>query len=102
MTYCESRGEKPFDWNEFLNRETITEEEWEEAGNLASCWITCACGNQCDLIPRLRGIPTDNDLAWFGKQFSEAVDVKNIMLAKIILQDIEQRSAELIAELTKK
>lgn len=99
-TYTESKGYKPFNWNEFLNKENISEEEWIEAEELAENWVTCACGNQCDVIPRdYFGEPKDWELFELGHNFAKVIESKNISSAKEILKGIEERSAYLINEL---
>lgn len=100
-TYVETQNEQPFDWNAFLDMETITNEEWEQAEELASCWVTCACGNQCDIIPRTSaGIPRDNMLSFFGQTFWQYVYTRDKVKAKNILGEIEKRSVELIEQIS--
>lgn len=102
IAYTERRGEKPFDWNKFLNKENITDEEWEHAAGLSSDWITCACGNLCDIIPRnVAGCPEDDILYTLGIDFDNSIDFKQITRAKKTLHKIEERSAFLIKELIK-
>ena len=99
-TYAEQKGYKPFNWNEFLNKTEITEYEWNEAFELAEDWVTCATGNLCDCIPRNEsGGPIDNKLRNLGRNFFEAINTKDIELAKNILADIEKRSSKLIKDL---
>lgn len=99
-TYAEANGEKPFNWNEFLNKEHITQTEWHEAEELSADWVTCACGNQCETIPRNHvGTPDDYTLDVLGSDFSVAIHNKNLVMAKIVLAKIEKRSAELLKEL---
>lgn len=101
-TYAESKGYKPFDWNEFLNKENITEEEWDNSTKLAQDWVTCACGNQCDIIPRNDdGDPKDWELTTLGYAFFKHIESRRIDDAKQILKAIEKRSAYLIDELNK-
>lgn len=101
-TYAESKGKKPFDWNEFLNKENITEEEWDNASKLAQEWVTCACGNQCDVIPRNDdGDPKDWKLTSLGCLFFRFITLKRADDAKITLKAIEKRSAYLIDKLNK-
>lgn len=103
ISYAESRGEKPFDWNEFLNRETITEKEWMHAYGLSGSWVMCACGHQCDIIPRWQsGMPMDRILSDLGDSFVEFIGYQNKKESLRILHKIERRSTQLIAELTKK
>lgn len=101
-TYAESEGKEPFDWSEFLNKENITEEEWTNAYLLSNEWVTCACGNQCDLIPRNDdGIPKDLELNLLGCFFHNHIASRRIDDAKQTLKAIEKRSAYLIDELNK-
>lgn len=87
-TYAESKGKEPFDWNEFLSHDI----EWyldkknsnhiNAACLLARDWATCACGNQCAIIPRYnkeaihvsgymikKGTPKDDHLQRWGSDF---------------------------------
>ena len=104
MTYTESKKQTPFDWNAFLNKKTRTEEEWVEAAILADDWVTCACGNLCDSIPRLSfsGCPVDNTLRNFGSDFYDWITLKDLKNAKITLDKIEVRSAQLISEINER
>jgi hypothetical protein len=99
-TYSETKAEQPIDWNERLTQKSITEEEWEEWYEDASNWVTCACGNQCDTIPRdiFTGEPKDDYLCDLGALFAGAIASKNITSARKTLAKIEKRSAELIQQ----
>lgn len=100
-TYSEREGEEPFNWNEFLNKKNISKEEWDNAESLADSWVTCACGNQCDVIPRdCFGGPKDRELFRLGYNFYKVIGSKDINSAKEILKAIEERSAYLINEIT--
>ena len=102
-TYAQALYKEPFDWNDFLNKKVITEEEWWEATGFSSRWVTCACGNQCRTIPRFHsGMPIDNELSTLGCDFNDAILERNIIKARRILENIEKRSAELIAEINQK
>jgi hypothetical protein len=104
-TYAEVSNEAPFDWNEFLSRDKsqITFDEWRNAAFLSNNWVTCACGNQCSVIPRdFMGTPDDHQLATLGVEFTYAIEAKDKEEAKRILVEIEKRSAFLIEELIKK
>lgn len=100
-THAEAQGREPFDWNEFLNKKEISESEWLEAKLLAGNWVTCACGNLCDIIPRYRGIPAPRDgiLLSLGNSFSIQIECQNRREAKVILAEIENRSAEILKDL---
>lgn len=103
-TYAEQQGNAPFDWNAFLAANEHTDHEWWRAEDLASQWVTCACGNQCDKIQRSNegftaGAPIDVELAKLGMEFYSMILHADIKNAKSILHQIEQRSAELLEEM---
>jgi hypothetical protein len=101
-TYSETVGERPFDWREFLTRDKISDIEWDKAYILSKNWTTCACGNQCDIIPRDSdtGRPDDNVLATLGgtNGFHGAIMNKLKEEALQFLELIEIRSGHLIKE----
>ena len=97
VLYVEQRSRKPFDWNAFLAQERISEEAWDAADDLASDWVTCACGGQCAVLPRDRkGAPKDMELFRLGINFFVAIGHKKVLMARAILADIERRSAYLL------
>lgn len=105
QTYSETKGKEPFDWNEFLNRENISPNDDVDAYIRAKNWTTCACGNQCSIIPRnSEGKPDDYILQQLGGDngFYGAVKSKNWDEAKNFLALIEIRSAYLIRKETEK
>lgn len=67
-------------------------------------WVTCACGKQSKLIPRIYGDPNnppeDMELETLGKQFEDDVinasSVTSVRRAKRTLNEIERRAAEVI------
>ena len=100
QTYAEMQGKEVFDWNEFLNKKDITVEEWKNASVLSSRWVTCACGVQCGVIPRLDdGGPLDAILMNEGLDFLGNIKRRNITQAKLTLIEIEKRSAYLIDQI---
>ena len=76
----------------------------------AESWVTCACGNLCDEIPRgCRNVPFDLDLSDAAIDFSTAI--RNLCTAKTVhereiyaisaryhLFRIDQRAAEVLKE----
>jgi hypothetical protein len=74
---------------------------------LAADWVTCACGEQDDRIPRhgggsyrfAAGRPYDETLALLGRDFYQAVKRNNASYARRVLTRIEARSAKILAEL---
>jgi hypothetical protein len=109
-TYAEVWNNAPFDWNEFLNKESYTLSELDQADNLAASWVSCACGNLCSCIERNHdGSPKDEELEALGLKFSNAIslmlinhkrdDPYDTSGAKSILAEIEIRSAKLIKEI---
>ena len=101
--YTETQGQESFDWNAFLdNPPEKGSEEHLDACDLSQDWITCACGNLCDIIPRSpSGRPKDYRLQMFGGMFYREIKDGQWQQAKSTLLTIEKRSAELIAELIK-
>ncbi len=102
-SYTSTQGKVTFDWNEFLNRKEISEYSWYLAKNRSQNWITCACGTQCNIIPRdVFGTPKDITLQRYGFSFNIAIRKKSKREAKKVLKLIEKRSSELIKEITTK
>lgn len=101
ITYTIAKKKTPFDWNDFLDRAMKNETSFKErtkAVQLASSWVTCACGNQCDIIDRdsYDGEPMDENLSDLGMMFYHYVEDSEWKEAKKILKKIEKRSAKLI------
>jgi hypothetical protein len=66
----------------------------------AASWITCACGNQCSILPRDQvGAPEDKELASLGLDFYRQVNAWDAPTARLTLEKIEKRSAYLIAQM---
>lgn len=103
-TFTETLGVAPFDWWKAL--ENPTAHAHEDLCERAMMWTTCACGNQCAIIPRKifpkdshsNGIPIDEELKDFGFDFYRSVDSCRWEDAKEFLRIIEARSTILIAE----
>lgn len=96
-TFSETKNKKPFDWNAFLIQKEITDKEWKKAKRLAQSWVTCACGNQCSIIPRDNNyIPKDTKLALLGSSFYKKILNEDVKEAKKILKILETRSIILI------
>lgn len=106
ITFAESEGEKPFDWDKFLDRALkgeISDKEDHEACILSGSWVTCSVGNQCEIIARDHlGIPRDEDLESYGRIFYGLICEKDYYHARIYLRKIEKRSAKLIREILEK
>lgn len=101
-TYAESQGYAPFDWNKALDREHISGEQWIEMEMKAEQWVTCACGNQCDAIPRHEfGEPLDAALSTLGGSdaFLRAIYDRDANQAKVWLSLIEFRAAQILQEI---
>lgn len=101
-TYAESNGIPAFDWNDALDHPG----EFIDLHLKSRDWVTCACGNQCAIIPRhkeamgfqQRGEPKDDSLSDLGCEFHECVLESDYTKAKMILGQIEAHSAILIAQ----
>lgn len=83
--YVEVKKKKTFDWNVALAKDCkdMTEKEVKKMDELAQQWVTCACGNQCAIIPRAEqetdirkpGSPLDEKLHELGTHFyTEAIE----------------------------
>jgi hypothetical protein len=98
-TYAESTGNKKFNWFTALERrlrDNVRESLVLTAK--AKNWTTCACGNQCDIIPRSsEGEPFDSTLSVLGVDFYNAVRWARWRQAINTLHAIEARSAKLIS-----
>lgn len=112
--YSEVRGRPPIDWNDRIKKmaDGIVKEHSAEHAHYRSdsgSWVTCACGNQCNIIPRHKsskyhneGTPLDNILETLGVDFHRAIQNFNPKVAGQVLERIEERSAYLIKEILKK
>lgn len=103
-TYASLEGkDNDFDWNDFLRKAIQLEPNWNQkkiAQTFARSWTTCACGQQCNIIPRnTGGCPIDSELYHLGCMFMSCIDLDEWEKAQEILQKIEQRSAKLIEEI---
>lgn len=112
--YVETEKGEIFDWNNFLKnairRKTPMDEDMiQKVYDLSEDWVTCACGNQCSIIPRYEesdcnyyeGSPKDDLLRELGIQFHSDIDDQNWVEAKNTLRAIERRSDELIQDIIK-
>lgn len=61
-------------------------------------WTTCACGNACDIIPRICGEPCNTELWNLGFEFHNFVSLEGFGKAITCLMEIEALSAKLITE----
>lgn len=98
-TYAEKKGEEKFDWHKALSEKDI---DWDFLKKKAVSWVTCACGNQCSIIPRNDDdVPIDATLTRLGGEggFYGAIKNKNAKLALDLLALIELRSKQLIDEI---
>lgn len=98
-SYQEEVQGDSFDWNAAIDTCIVlgmrtTPEMKMKAGS----WVTCACGNQCAIIPRTDGRPVDRKLQELGLKFMYAIESSFLLKAEDILKAIETRSAKLIAD----
>jgi hypothetical protein len=99
LTYSEKTNNRPLNWFEALSDPDISDERWQKLREFAGQWTTCACGNQCYILPRYSGgQPIDKILATLGgdEGFFGAVKDRDKDRAIYFLRLIENRSAELI------
>jgi len=104
-TYSEEKNRPAFDWNKNLDAliagEEMSLEKLKELDDISGSWVTCACGNQCAIIPRNKavGYPLDKKLHELGLDFCLEICDSEWTAAKEILKKIEARSDILIKEL---
>lgn len=108
----ETKGES-FDWNEFLAKATQPDyqpddDEIVSITSKSQSWVTCACGNACNIIPRNGPNDTDEDhspkdyqLRELGIKFYRDIKRQDWETAKNTLDAIEQRSTLLIDQMVK-
>jgi len=96
--------ENEFNWFTELDKAIKaepTDEKWKYLSDMAFSWVTCACGELCKDLPKGRnGQPEDSYLYANGAEFSDAVDNKDWLYAKLILERIEKRTIELLNEVS--
>ena len=93
-SYTEQQGKELIDWNKILNDESVPISNYKRR---AMDWVTCACGNLCDVIPRGRlGKPKDYKLKILGYFFSVEIENNDREGARETIQRIEKRSTEII------
>jgi hypothetical protein len=119
-TYAEIHGTS-YDWRGFLAKgsKEYTRDELRNAYELSIGWPTCACGNQCAIIPRHKsksasknGMPKDTVLASLGATFPSYIfamlnyfdqyghlDRELINRACDAWNEIEARATQLVSEI---
>jgi hypothetical protein len=111
-TFAQVRKKKTTNWNIALDTPVKDIDTWQKLSQLSGDWVTCACGNQCAIIPRgAKGMPENQTLRILGNDFYNAVRdtyfsaffgrhvitfESNVKRAKKVLETIELVSAELI------
>ena len=100
-----------YDWPQIirdLQADAYTEYGKRDVRKAAYEWVTCACGNLCEEIPRNHlGAPEDDLLAWWGGYFYSYISdlctahtVRDRAFhaagARRILRGIEQRADRLL------
>lgn len=73
---------------------------WHKLVIASASWVTCACGEQCAIIPRDgSGKPLDPELAKYGVGFNAAIEDQDRATARFYLNKIEERASVLIKEI---
>ena len=99
-TYSEKRGYTKFNWWDALNDPSKYYHNY--LASISGSWVTCACGNQCDILPRSEaGEPEDIELRNLGLRFNLLVMRYEWDKAKETLAKIEKRSSFLIKQINK-
>lgn len=94
--------ETEFNWYTELDKAILNEPneaEWDDLNDMSGDWVTCACGQLCNSLPRAKGgRPEDSELCELGINFAKSVHKKDWKLAYKDLDRIEARTAFLLAE----
>ena len=69
----------------------------DEDVELASCWTTCACGEQDESLMTLQG-PSDSEMFRAGNRFYDAVEDNSYIKATSFLIVIQRRATVLLAQ----
>lgn len=103
MNYSQSKAQEAINWHLVVERALtgdLTDDEQIAYTSYAANWVTCAVGNQCQIIPRTTGAwPEDDRLYYLGTGFSNAFRDGEYGYAKRILGVIEWRSSQLIGRI---
>lgn len=99
--------ETNFNWYTELNKAIRNEPVYEQTRLLlilSANWVTCACGQLCKDIPKELGSnePVDYQLSFYGNKFHQLIRDYQWAEALTVLDDIEQRTAELLQEINTK
>ena len=92
---------KNWDWYAFLDAsKEVKEEYYGEAYDFSGGWVTCACGQLCDALPKGEhaNAPLDNELGDLGVVFCSEINVKDWDEAKTTLDKIEKRTIFLLKQ----
>ena len=90
-----------WDWYAFLDAsEEVKKEYRNEAYDLSSDWVTCACGQVCSVLPKgeYANVPLDCELGDLGIYFCDLICDEDWKNAKIILDRIEERTIFLLQQ----
>ena len=95
-------NEPEFNWYMELDKaikKEPSEDTYLDLRNRSSSWVTCACGQLCNVLPRnLDSAPVDRQLSDLGLDFADWIYYKNWHKALKILNKIESRTSQLLNE----
>jgi len=108
--YSDYFEEEFVDWESFLKKKNISENEWEEKCEFVNYWSCCPSGNLCNSIKRhesdeydyygdlisLQGQPKDEILKILGTKFSEDFPERNQDHLLNLVQLINLRGEHLV------
>tara|TARA_R110000822_G_scaffold27129_1_gene81254 strand:+ start:253 stop:570 length:318 start_codon:yes stop_codon:yes gene_type:complete len=91
----------PNNWNWYAYLDADKEvhiEHYQKATDLSRCWVTCACGQLCKVLPKdnFTNAPIDKILFDLGVSFQDSIIYNNFSKGKLILDEIEQRTFYLL------
>lgn len=97
-----------WNWFHYLKApQDIKDKHYNKAYDLAASWVTCACGELCKNLPKVKDFnnkfdgpgleaPADNDLQCLGLEFMSNIHNEDYDDAFETLLEIEKRTIKLL------
>ncbi|MGK0464816.1 hypothetical protein [Clostridium sp.] len=91
---------KKWDWYKYLDSsEAIKQKYFTDALSKSCDWVTCACGQLCNLLPKDDcKVPKDHELANLGVDFCDLIELCEWEEAIKTLDQIEIRTKFLLEQ----
>ena len=91
---------KNWEWYAYLDASEEIKDKYKIASyELSNEWITCACGQVCEVLPKyISNAPKDGILFGLGVTFNNFIHENEFDEAKITLDEIEARTIFLLKQ----